>query len=131
MERRQSYGSESAAAQLGRLGELVKAELGRARARPTPERRTRLRLVGGALSHRSGRQLIGDEGAEAGAKRDDLGWQGGRVHRRARQRARAASGPSAMQANATLAAVGTPKRAVCRAGSPFGKCVTYSALISR
>jgi hypothetical protein len=35
---------------------------------------------------------------------------------------------SAMQAKATLASVGTPKRAVWRAGRPFGKCLTYSAL---
>ena len=41
------------------------------------------------------------------------------------------SGASAMQAKATLAAVGTPKRAVWRAGNPPGKCRTYSALISR
>ena len=130
VERRQCHGPEAAAAQLGRLGEPVEAELGRARSRPTPECRTRLRVVGKALLHGSGLQLFLDKSAQALAKRDDLGRQGDRVHRRARQRARAASSPSAMQANATLAAVGTPNRAVCRAGRPFGKCVTYSALIS-
>ena len=42
----------------------------------------------------------------------------------------ARSSARAMQANATFAVVGTPKRAVWRAGKPLGKCVTYSALIS-
>lgn len=36
----------------------------------------------------------------------------------------------ATQAKATLAVVGTPKRAVCRAGRPRGKCFTYSALMA-
>lgn len=35
---------------------------------------------------------------------------------------------NAVQAKPTLASVGSPNRAVCRAGSPPGKCFTYSAL---
>lgn len=35
---------------------------------------------------------------------------------------------TATQANATRASVGTPKRAVWRAGRPAGKCFTYSSL---
>jgi DNA-binding transcriptional LysR family regulator len=37
---------------------------------------------------------------------------------------------NAIHANPHFAWVGTPKRAVWRAGSPRGKCLTYSALIS-
>ena len=35
---------------------------------------------------------------------------------------------SATQAKPTRASVGTPNTTVCRAGSPPGKCFTYSAL---
>ena len=38
------------------------------------------------------------------------------------------SATKAMHENATLASVGTPNLAVWRAGSPPGKCFTYSAL---
>ncbi len=131
VERDQPHRPETAASQLGGLGEPEEAGLGRASPRPTPERRARLRLVGDALPRRGGLELFGDEGAQALPKRADLRRQGDRVrdparHDEASAREAAASGPSAMQANATFAAVGTPNRAVCRAGNPPGKCLTYS-----
>ena len=121
---------QPAAAQLEGLGQAIESELGRAGARPAPQRGSHLAFLHDLLPPLRGEHLVLEEAAQGFPERGEggreLGIHATKCLRSGGVRPQRDTGEGDLGGGGDAEARGVPRGQLAR-----GKCFTYSALISR